>query len=46
MTHYLFDDLRKIGSRVDGGVPEGDPATAWDRRKASYRLVSRLGGTP
>jgi succinate dehydrogenase / fumarate reductase, flavoprotein subunit len=42
MTHYLLDDLRKIGSRVDGGLPDGDPATAWDRRKASYRLVSPL----
>ena len=42
MTHYLLDDLRKIGSGVDGGVPDGDPATAWARRKASYRLVSPL----
>jgi len=42
MTHYLLDDLRTIGSRVDGGVPDGDPATAWDRRRASYRLVSPL----
>ena len=45
MTDYLLDhlgDLRTIGSAVDGGVPDGDPATAWDRRKASYRLVSPL----
>src|ERR1700758_3251364 len=42
MTHYLLGDLRKIGSALDGGVPDGDPATAWDRRKTSYRLVSPL----
>ena len=42
MTEFLVDDLRIIGSRVDGGVPDGDPATAWDRRKTSYRLVSPL----
>ena len=42
MTEFLLDDLRIIGSRVDGGVPDGDPATAWDRRKTSYRLVPPL----
>jgi succinate dehydrogenase / fumarate reductase, flavoprotein subunit len=42
MTQYLLDDLRTIGSHVDGGVPDGDPATAWERRRASYRLVSPL----
>ncbi|MGB7867300.1 MAG: FAD-binding protein, partial [Mycobacterium sp.] len=42
MTDFLLDDLRTVGSRVDGGVPDGDPATAWDRRKTSYRLVSPL----
>ena len=42
MTEFLLDDLRIVGSRVDGGVPDGDPATAWDRRKTSYRLVSPL----
>ena len=31
-----------IGAVLDGGVPDGDPATAWDRRMASYRLVSPL----
>ncbi len=25
---------------LDGRVPPGDPMTAWDRRRASYRLVS------
>ncbi|MGB8791815.1 MAG: fumarate reductase/succinate dehydrogenase flavoprotein subunit, partial [Mycobacterium sp.] len=42
MTDVLLDDLRTVGSKVDGGVPDGDPATAWDRRKMSYRLVSPL----
>jgi succinate dehydrogenase / fumarate reductase, flavoprotein subunit len=42
MTEFLLDDLRIVGSRVDGRVPDGDPATAWDRRKTSYRLVSPL----
>jgi succinate dehydrogenase / fumarate reductase, flavoprotein subunit len=44
MTEFLLDDLRIAGSRVDGRVPDGDPATAWDRRKTSYRLVSPLIG--
>jgi succinate dehydrogenase / fumarate reductase, flavoprotein subunit len=42
MTDYLLDDLRILGSQVDGGVPAGDPATAWNRRRLSYRLVSPL----
>jgi FAD binding domain/AMP-binding enzyme C-terminal domain len=42
MTGFLLDELRKPGSKVDGGVPDGDPATAWDRRTMSYRLVSPL----
>ena len=42
MTDFLLDDLRILGSPVDGGVPDGDPATAWDRRRGSYRLVSPL----
>jgi succinate dehydrogenase flavoprotein subunit len=49
MTDYLLDDLgdlRTNGSAVDGVVPGGDPATAWDRRKASYRPVSPLGVAP
>jgi succinate dehydrogenase / fumarate reductase flavoprotein subunit len=32
----------KRGSVVDGHIPDGDPATAWDRRKDSYRLVGTL----
>lgn len=28
------------GGTLSGGVPEGDPATAWARRRDSYRLVS------
>ena len=31
-----------IGTVLDGGIPGGDSATAWDRRLASYRLVSPL----
>jgi succinate dehydrogenase / fumarate reductase flavoprotein subunit len=42
MTEFLFDDLRILGRDLDGGVPDGDPATAWDRRRGSYRLVSPL----
>jgi succinate dehydrogenase / fumarate reductase, flavoprotein subunit len=42
MTEFLRDELRIAGSKVDGGVPDGDPATAWSRRKTSYRLVSPL----
>nr|WP_277870846.1 fumarate reductase/succinate dehydrogenase flavoprotein subunit [Trueperella bialowiezensis] len=31
-----------MGRVLDGGVPAGDPATAWQRRRDSYRLVSPL----
>lgn len=34
--------LRIVGGAVDGGVPPGDPATAWERRLLDYRLVSPL----
>lgn len=34
--------LRVVGGPVDGGVPAGDPATAWERRLLDYRLVSPL----
>ena len=42
MTEFVRDELRIRGSKVDGRVPDGDPATAWSRRKTSYRLVSPL----
>jgi succinate dehydrogenase / fumarate reductase, flavoprotein subunit len=42
MTGSVLDELRKPGSKLEGGVPDGDPATAWERRKMSYRLVSPL----
>lgn len=29
----------RIGTVVDGHVPQGDPLTAWDRRRAEYKLV-------
>ena len=32
----------RVGRRLDGGIPDGDPATAWERRRAAYRLVSPL----
>lgn len=38
MTENLID----FGSDLDGGVPAGDPATAWQRRRDEYRLVSPL----
>lgn len=28
------------GQIVDGHIPEGDPRTAWERRRADYKLVS------
>lgn len=28
------------GRTLSGGVPEGDPATAWERHRDSYRLVA------
>lgn len=37
-----LDGLRGLGADLDGGVPDGDPATAWERRKLDYRLVSPL----
>lgn len=27
---------------LDGRIPDGDPATAWARRKLDYKLVSPL----
>ncbi|MFT3876389.1 MAG: fumarate reductase/succinate dehydrogenase flavoprotein subunit [Propioniciclava sp.] len=32
----------RLGQVLNGRVPEGDPATAWDRRRAAYKLVSPL----
>lgn len=32
----------KIGKQISSGAPEGDPKTAWERRKSEYRLVSPL----
>ena len=32
----------RVGSTVDSRVPDGDPETAWARRKDQYRLVSPL----
>lgn len=30
------------GEDISGHVPEGDPATAWERRRDDYKLVSPL----
>jgi succinate dehydrogenase / fumarate reductase flavoprotein subunit len=40
VTGFLLNDLRTLGFPVISGVPDGDPATAWDRRRLSYHLVS------
>ncbi|EOM76015.1 fumarate reductase/succinate dehydrogenase flavoprotein subunit [Rhodococcus rhodnii] len=37
-----LDGLRSLGDDVSSGVPDGDPATAWQRRKDSYKLISPL----
>src|ERR1700756_5133336 len=42
VTDLPLDDFRIVGALIEGGVPDGDPATAWERRQASYRLVSQL----
>ncbi|NKZ14558.1 fumarate reductase/succinate dehydrogenase flavoprotein subunit [Mycolicibacterium septicum DSM 44393] len=34
--------LRTVGGPISGGVPDGDPALAWQRRTLDYRLVSPL----
>ena len=30
----------RLGAQLHSGIPEGDPATAWHRRRDSYKLVS------
>jgi succinate dehydrogenase / fumarate reductase flavoprotein subunit len=32
----------RIAGVLDGRIPDGDPATAWERRRAEYKLVSPL----
>ncbi|MGV4303226.1 fumarate reductase/succinate dehydrogenase flavoprotein subunit [Trueperella pyogenes] len=32
----------RLGNVLDGNIPPGDPATAWRRRRDSYKLVSPL----
>lgn len=34
--------LRTVGGQISGGVPDGAPAAAWQRRTLDYRLVSPL----
>lgn len=35
-------DHARQGTVLDGKIPDGDPATAWTRRRDEYRLVSPL----
>ncbi|WP_040816669.1 fumarate reductase/succinate dehydrogenase flavoprotein subunit [Nocardia concava] len=42
MTIDPLAGLRTIGAPISGGVPEGDPAQAWQQRCLDYRLVSPL----
>lgn len=42
MTPVELGRLRTVGDPVTGGVPDGDPARAWQRRCLDYRLVSPL----
>ena len=42
MDRVHLGELRGRGAPLDGGVPDGDPATAWERRLLDYRLVSPL----
>ncbi|MGV9712963.1 fumarate reductase/succinate dehydrogenase flavoprotein subunit [Gordonia sp. NPDC003424] len=37
-----IDALRSVGDDVSSGLPDGDPATAWRRRRDSYTLVGPL----
>jgi succinate dehydrogenase / fumarate reductase flavoprotein subunit len=37
-----LDSLRGLGTDLSSGVPEGDPATAWQRRRDAYKLVGPL----
>lgn len=37
-----LDALRRLGTTLASGVPEGDPATAWQRRRDAYKLVGPL----
>ncbi|OBB28623.1 succinate dehydrogenase flavoprotein subunit [Mycolicibacterium peregrinum] len=42
MTTDQLHRLRAVGSPITGGVPDGDPAQAWQQRCLDYRLVSPL----
>lgn len=41
-TYDAVDPRIVHGEDIDGGVPEGDPVTAWARRRDEYKLVSPL----
>ncbi|GGH61870.1 fumarate reductase/succinate dehydrogenase flavoprotein subunit [Rothia aerolata] len=38
----MVDINISYGNDISGRVPEGDPATAWERRRDEYKLVSPL----
>ena len=40
MTSIDLDSLRIIGEALDGNVPTGPSAQAWDDRRLHYNLVS------
>ncbi|ODR27647.1 fumarate reductase/succinate dehydrogenase flavoprotein subunit [Mycolicibacterium porcinum] len=42
MTTDQLHRLRAVGDPIAGGVPDGDPAQAWQQRCLDYRLVSPL----
>jgi succinate dehydrogenase / fumarate reductase flavoprotein subunit len=37
-----LDALRTLGGELGSGAPDGDPATAWQRRRDAYRVVGPL----
>jgi len=41
-SEALLNRLRTIGVPIDGNVPPGDPAQAWQTRTFDYNLVSPL----
>ncbi|MFW0795561.1 fumarate reductase/succinate dehydrogenase flavoprotein subunit [Gordonia sp. CPCC 205515] len=41
-TSRHIDDLRSVGHDLTSGLTDGDPATAWQRRRDSYKLVGPL----
>lgn len=38
----MQDITINYGAEISGNIPDGDPATAWERRRDDYKLVSPL----